>query len=174
VTPAPTKKPERLLSGLRQAIQAEVQGEHFYRMAAQATQDLQGRQVFNRLADEEVQHQQFLRAQVKALEETGKPAAGLALGQPEKFPGDHPIFSAELRSRIGKAHYEMTALAIGIQLELNAEAFYRKEAKAARDTTVKGFFLKLADWEAGHYQALLRQQSSLKEDYWRAGGFAPF
>ena len=50
-----------------------------------------GGQVFNRLADEEVLHQQFLRAQVKALEETGKPAAGLALGQPEKFPGDHPI-----------------------------------------------------------------------------------
>ena len=36
------------------------------------------------------------------------------------------------------------------------------------------FFTELAEWEAGHYEALLTQQESLKEDYWSASRFSPF
>jgi hypothetical protein len=32
----------------------------------------------------------------------------------------------------------------------------------------------LAEWESTHYHALLEQQETLKEDYWRHNGFAPF
>ena len=68
----------------------------------------------------------------------------------------------------------MSALSIGIQLELDAMNFYKAQADAAEDDVVRGFFHELAEWETGHYQALLTQQGELKEDYWAAGGFAPF
>ena len=68
----------------------------------------------------------------------------------------------------------MSALAIGIQLELDAQKFYRELAGTTSEPVVKKFLLELADWEAGHYQALLRQQQELKEDYWTENGFAAF
>ena len=50
----------------------------------------------------------------------------------------------------------------------------RDQAEATDDPDAKAFFGQLADWESGHYHALLQQQETLKEDYWAAGGFAPF
>ena len=32
----------------------------------------------------------------------------------------------------------------------------------------------LVAWESGHYDALIRQQQMLQEDYWRENGFDPF
>ena len=85
-----------------------------------------------------------------------------------------PIFSEKIRSRIGEAHLEMSALSIGIQLELSAINYYKQEAGSAEDPAVKQFYRELADWESNHYNALLRQQLMLKEDYWSESGFAPF
>lgn len=165
---------KRLADGLLKAIQSENDGHHFYRMAAQTTQDPRGRETFLRLAEEELGHQEFLRAQYGAILSTGTPDRSLRLGQPADPSGAHPIFSDQLRKRLTEAHFEMTALSIGIQLELDAQQFYRKESKAATDSTVRRFFTELANWESGHYRALLHQQEVLKEDYWSAGGFAPF
>ena len=93
---------------------------------------------------------------------------------PVTLSGDHPIFSEALRSRAGQAHYEMSALSIGVQLELSAVEFYEGQASTVPDSELKGFYRRLADWERGHYNALLAQQNSLKEDYWTDGGFSPF
>ena len=164
----------RVERALARAILAEVEGQHFYLMAAQSTQDEKGRQVFTLLAREEVLHQNFLRAQADALRRTGAPDRQVVLPTPEPLPAEDPIFSSELRGRLAQAHFEMTALSVGLQLENNAERFYRTEARGATDEFVKQFFNQLADWESGHAQALLRQQESLKETYWTAGGFAPF
>ena len=68
----------------------------------------------------------------------------------------------------------MSALSIGIQLEAGAMAYYREAARQSDDPAVRAFFDELADWETGHYHALLRQQEGLKEDYWAAGGFSAF
>lgn len=160
--------------GLRRAMLAEQEGQHFYLMAARSTDDPQGRLVFERLAREELEHLEFLKAQLGALLRSGAPDASLKLGQPAPLTGASPIFSDALRARIGQAHFEMTALAVGAQLELSAERFYRDAAAAADDAVVRGFYEELAAWEAGHYHALLAQQESLKEDYWSQGGFAPF
>lgn len=159
---------------LRHAIEAEENGHVFYLMAAQSTADEQGRQVFQRLAREELEHKQFLTAQYKAVLQTGLADPSIRLGSPSDLSGDSPIFSAALRARLKDAHFEMTALSIGIQLEANAVAHYREAAQAATDPAVRAFFEELAAWETGHYQALLRQQQALKEDFWAGGGFSPF
>ncbi|NMB74197.1 MAG: ferritin family protein [Myxococcales bacterium] len=166
--------PAELLAALRQAVQAEIQGQHFYLMAARSTEDPKGREVFERLAAEEALHQDFLRRQHQSLQATGRADPSLRLSPPDPPAGPDPIFSPALHERVGQAHFEMTALAVGIQLEQNAERFYREQAKSSRDEALRAFFERLATWEAGHYRALLTQQDALQKDYWSAGGFAPF
>jgi rubrerythrin len=165
---------ERLLEGLKKAIQTEVDGYYFYQMAADTMSDSKGRELFRKLAEEELAHKQFLERQYKSIKETGKADKSVSLGDKTDLSGDNPIFSEDLKKRIGDAHYEMTALSIAIRLELNSIQHYKAEAEAAEDEDVKDFFMELVDWETGHYDALVRQDEALKEDYWNAAGFAPF
>lgn len=162
-----------LLSALDQAIRAEVEGHHFYRMAAATTDDPRGRAVFEALAREEQLHAEWLRAQYRSVQETGGFDLDLDLGEPLVEPGS-PIFSDQLKARAATAHYEVTALSVGVQLEENGQRHYQEMAKAAADPKVKALFTELAEWESGHYHALLHQLDTLKEAYWAANQFAPF
>lgn len=164
----------KIVDGLQHAMRTETDGHHFYALAAGKVEDDKGREVFETLAREELGHLSFLKSHHDAYQKTGKPDPAATLGSRARLDGDNPIFSDKLKDRIGDAHFEMSALSIGMQLELNAERYYREQSEQAQDPNVKDFFRELADWEAGHYRALQRQQESLKEDYWAAGGFAPF
>jgi len=163
-----------LQNGLLKAIKGERDGHSFYLMAAQGSQDPKGKEIFETLAKEELDHMQFLMAQYNSILETGKPNLGVKLGPKLELEGMSPIFSDHLKTRIKEAHIEMSALSIGIQLELDAMKFYRSESEKADDPDIKNFYAQLAEWESGHYRALLSQQEELKEDYWSSGGFSPF
>lgn len=165
---------QQLIDGLKKAIQTESDGYHFYMMAARSTEDPKGRKAFETLAGEEQKHEVFLRTQYKSVTESGAVDTTLKLGSRASFESPSPIFSEDIRGRIKDAHYEMTALSIGIQLELSSIDFYKGEAEATDNPDVRKFYLELADWETGHYEALLRQHDLLKEDYWSAARFAPF
>jgi rubrerythrin len=165
---------QRIADGLRQAMQAEHEGHHFYRMASATTADPKGREIFEQLAGEEKEHYLFLDRQLEAVTKTGRLDPEARLGEPGALEATHPIFTAEIRGRIATAHFEMTALTIGIQLEVSAVEFYSKEARAAALPEAKSFYEKLAAWERGHLTALQRQADELKEDYWHAARFAPF
>lgn len=164
----------QITDGLRKAMRTETDGYHFYSMAAKNIQDPKGREAFDTLAQEELAHLRFLKTQYQAYTDTGGADKSATLGARKDLSGDNPIFSADFKSRIKDAHFEMSALSIAILLELNSERYYREQAEATDDQDAKAFFQELADWESGHYHALLQQQESLKEDYWAAGGFAPF
>jgi rubrerythrin len=165
---------EQLAAGLQTAMRAEHQGYHFYSMAKETIADEKGREIFAQLAEEEKEHLAFLSQQFKSIVETGMPDGALTLGTPLNLSGDSPIFSNRIRSRIDTAHAEMTALSVGIQLELDAVKAYSELADKAGDAAVAAFYRELAEWERGHYNALLTQETSLKEDYWSGNGFAPF
>ena len=168
------KATQRIAAGLRKAMQAENEGRYFYMMAAQSTQDAKGRETFRDLAREEQEHFEFLKGQLESVVETGQINAGLDLGQAKQFTGSHPIFSAEIQQRVGSAHYEMTALAIGILLERSAVDFYQAEAAAVSDPEIRAFYEKLAEWEQTHLAMLQKQAETLKEDYWHDAHFAPY
>jgi rubrerythrin len=165
---------QRVTDGLQRAIRTETDGYHFYTMAAGSVKDPKGKEVFNRLAQDELSHLRFLKTQYQAFLETGRADEQARLGTPDEWAGENPIFSEKIHKRLHDAHFEMSALSIGIQLELSSEKFYRAEARAVSDPAVVKFYNDLADWESGHYHALLKQQESLKEEYWSKGGFAPF
>ncbi|MEW5794745.1 MAG: ferritin family protein [Candidatus Zixiibacteriota bacterium] len=167
-------KQETLAKALLDAIRAEKYGHSFYLMAANSTQDSRGKEVFETLAAEELDHARFLQAHYESVLKTGKPSRSVSLGDRAELSEISPIFSDQLRARIQDAAFEMTSLSIGIQLEKDSMAYYREQAEKSPDTEMKQIFEFLSDWEAGHYRALLRQHDMLKEDYWAAGGFAPF
>ena len=165
---------KRLAQGLLGAIKAEKYGHSFYLMAANSTEDRKGKEVFEVLAAEELDHAKFLQTHYESVIKTGKPSSSASLGRQADLSGVSPIFSDSLRQRIKEANFEMTSLSIGIQLEHEAMDYYRAQAEQTDDPEIRKMFLFLSDWEAGHYRALLRQHDMLKEDYWSAGGFAPF
>lgn len=165
---------ERMAEGLRKAMQAEREGQHFYLMAAGNTRDEKARKVFTDLAEEEAEHFRFLQGQLKSVLASGSVDPTLELGRGRALDGPHPIFSEEIRARIGNAHYEMTALSVGMQLERSAVEFYTAEAEAVSDPALQGFYERLALWEQGHLEALRSQAEALREEYWNQSGFSPF
>jgi rubrerythrin len=74
----------QILKGLRQAMQAEVDGHNFYKMAAEKTNDDQGTDVFNQLAKDEIEHFTFLKAQYESFLKDGKPDMKVKLGKPSQ------------------------------------------------------------------------------------------
>lgn len=168
------KSTQRVADGLKKAMQAEHEGRHFYLMAAQSTKDPKGQTTFNTLAEEELDHFNYLKRHYESVVKTGKIDPAATLGEQKALSGMHPIFSDDIQKRVKDAHYEMTALSIGIQLELSAVQFYRAEAEAATDPEVRKLHETLAKWEQGHLTALEQEADALKEDYWHDAGFAPF
>jgi rubrerythrin len=165
---------KRLTDILVKAIQAERDGYRFYLMAAQSTQDAKAKETFKRLADEELGHESYLRVQYRAVAETGSFDSKARLGTQFFYPGDSPIFSPELIARIDEAHFEMSALSIAIQLELNSINHYQTAAARIAEADAKKVFTELANWESDHYQMLLKQQELVKDSYWQSNGFSPF
>jgi len=166
--------PRDIAEALKSAVQTERDGYHFYMMAASSTEDAQGKQVFQTLAREEQEHARYLAAHYKALTETGKPDPSVRLGARAELSPENPIFSPALRARAAQAHYEMTALSVGMQLEQASVAFYRDLAAKAQDPGLVAFLEELASWEEGHLEALRRQHELLRDDYYADGGFARF
>ncbi|MCX6647221.1 MAG: ferritin family protein [bacterium] len=162
-----------VLEGLKHAIQAEADGYMFYLLAAEKTKDETGRKMFRILADEELLHKDVLIAQYKSVAVTGHIDINLNIGRQFDFSSNE-IFSPEIKNRINESQFEMSALSIGITLEMSSMDYYKKQAGKSSDTAIKAFFNELAGWEQMHYQALLRQQEMLQDDFWSQGGFAPF
>ncbi|MBN1426359.1 ferritin family protein [Candidatus Fermentibacteria bacterium] len=160
--------------GLLKAMKAEHDGHYFYLSAAKNTEDPQGKSVFEMLADEEREHMEFLRAQYASYMETGHADTTVSLRMKKQLTGESPIFSSAIKKNIKQAHYEMSALSIGIMLEQNSVSFYEAQARAVDDAEARDLYTQLADWERGHLHALIQQENALKVDYWREAGFEPF
>ena len=84
-----------------------------------------------------------------------------------------PIFSDEIKDRIKDSHFEVSALSIGMKLELDAMNYYRSCAEKAENEAAKKFYSELADWEQEHYRTFKHQLEMLKEEYFQANDFVP-
>uniref|UniRef100_A0A7C1X5N4 Rubrerythrin diiron-binding domain-containing protein n=1 Tax=candidate division WOR-3 bacterium TaxID=2052148 RepID=A0A7C1X5N4_UNCW3 len=164
---------ERILEGIKEAMVTERTGIEFYRTAAERTRDEQGKAVFLRLAADEQKHLEYLRQQYQQLTKGTGSATPLELPEPG-VDGTSPVFSSELKNRINQAHWEMTALSVGLALEQASIARYRQLAAQAEEEKLRRFFESLVRWEESHATALQQQFNFLREDYWREAGFAPF
>lgn len=164
---------EKILVALKTAMEAEMTGHHFYNNAAATTEDPQGKATFKRLAEEELLHFNYLKKQYGSVLETGDFNFSVPLTLDPNAEISGPIFSPQLKARIKQSHFEISALSVGMQLELNAVNFYRQCANESDNPEVKAFFNHLVKWEQGHYDGFAQELDSLKEDYWEANNFVP-
>ncbi len=159
---------------LKKAIQGEIEGRELYRMASEKSDDEKAREVFAFLAEEENSHITALQSIYKSFIDEEE----LAIALPDKKitldKADNPIFSANFKERLKGKHFEISAISIGMKLEMDSYKFYSEMAEQAYDIKLKEFFKSLSDWEKSHYNALNREMESLQNDYFEMNNFAPF
>ena len=167
------KKNEEILQGLKTAMEAEITGHEFYKNAAKATSDPKGKETFSIMAKEEMKHFNYLRHQYKSVLEKGDYDFSTKLDRQTHQHAESPVFSEALKSRIKEAHFEISALTIGMKLEMDAMTYYRSCAEKADHEEAKKLYTELAEWETDHYRAFKGQLDMLKEEYFQANNFVP-
>jgi len=165
---------EQILDILRRAYQIEVDGHTFYSMTAAKADKSAVRELFEKLAHDEVQHQAFLKEVLRGYDEKGTEAFRFHARIPEMSEFSAKIFTDQFRAQAAGAEFEVAALSIGMTLESRAIDYFSGAAKTAADDDVRTFYGFLADWERAHLDALSNLYNSVRADYWAGSGFSPF
>jgi rubrerythrin len=167
----------KALGALRMAIRVEQNGYRFYRRAAEETDDLQGKALFKRLAEDEVVHESIIRTCLKGLEGEGTWMAVSDEEWPDESPfaKGEPIFSRKrLEEEVHDYTSELTALRMAYLIENSAVAFYTKAARETDDPVGKAMYEDLASWESTHQRILEQEYQFLANRFKLDMGFAPF
>jgi len=165
---------EAMLDILRKAYQIEVDGHTFYAMTAARADKTAVKELFEKLASDEVQHQAYLKQIAKNYDEKGLAAFSLTLRAPDMRAITQQVFSSRFREQAAGAEFEMGVVSIGMTLENNSVAYFSSAAANALENEVKAFYEYLADWEKQHLEALRNIYDSLRQDYWHDRSFSPF
>jgi len=163
-----------ILKGIKEAMMAERTGIEFYTSASRTTSDPKGKEMFQLLAEEEEKHFEYLKDTYGQLLQGNEITVHIPSANNSVLSGVGSIFSDALKQRLNEAHFEMSALSVGLQLEQNAIKHYQSLADVSDDAKIKAFFLELVQWEKNHAQGFINEMNSLKEDYWSQANFAPF
>lgn len=165
---------ERILEILRKAFQIEVDGYTFYAMTAERAEKPAVKELFEKLAQDEVQHQAFLKNVAGNYQTKGVEAFQLNLRTPEMLALSNKIFTGQFREQASGSQFELGVLSIGMTLEQNAVTYFSSAAQEAAEPEVKGFYQFLADWEKQHLEALRSLHTAVRQDFWADSGFSPF
>ena len=159
---------------LRKAYQIEVDGHTFYSMAADQADKEPVRELFDKLACDEVEHKAYLKEVMRGVDERGVAAFTVGRRDPDLRAFSDSVFTERFKERARGAAFEMGVLSVGMQLESNAIAYFTSAARDADEGEVRGFYQFLADWEKEHLEALERLYNGVRQDFWAESGFAPF
>ncbi len=148
------------------AMQGEIEGREFYRAIANQTKDKKAKKVFMDLSNDEDMHLHFLRKLYEQYEKNNKIDLPNLPKIREYDDLESPIFTREFKNFVKEKDFEMSALSVGMKLELESSQFYKKIANEVDNKELKEFFLYLSEWEEGHYEAL-RKQTNFFSDYFK-------
>ena len=153
---------------LRIAIATERSGLEFYSRAALITRDRRGRELFQRLADEEREHLSTLEARYKKLLEKDPQLES----RPTFlfFKGAANGLFAEGADRLTKGVNARQALMIGIRCERGSHRFFKRYGERFEDSEGKQVFLEFADEEKAHLDLLTKEYRALVAPQIRPGG----
>jgi len=165
---------EHILEILKKAYQIEVDGYTFYSMTAKQATKPAVKELFEKLAHDELQHQAFLKGVGQRYDAEGTSAFAMAKPAVNLSGLTDHVFTARFKEQAKGASFEMGVLSVGLTLETNAMAHFTHAAQTADSAEVKGFYRFLADWEKQHFDALNALYASIRADFWNTSGFAPF
>ncbi|MBN2011767.1 ferritin family protein [candidate division KSB1 bacterium] len=141
------------VQALQGAISIENTGLETYLRFARQTNDITGKNMFIRLAMDELEHQQILTRQLNKLAE-GKQwqSENIPLSEIEQVAPTIRDKVKRIRGESGAA--EIDALNTALELERKAAAYFRKHAEIIDDVNAKDLFKRLAEWEDAHYDII--------------------
>lgn len=145
------------LVALEKAMEVERQGEAFYREVAEHVQDPSGKQVFQTLAQDEVEHLRILQAEYEAISQNKE---WMALDEAKVCEPKTPpkLFPAKRDAAlmIPADAKDVDALKIAMDFEEKGYNAYIKSAAETDDPNGKKVFHFLAKQESAHYLFLHR------------------
>jgi len=159
--------------GLAVAIQTELEGFEFYRLAAKKSKDEGAKKMFESLAADEVKHRDMLNDQYQLIIQ-GKDFKPFRKPPRSRFKVKSPVFSREFLESKKNKNFEMSALSIGILLEQNAIDFFREQKNKSTDPRAKKLYHELTVWEGEHLRALIAQKQFLQRAIFAEARFEPF
>ncbi len=165
-------KQSAIIEKLSVALRTEVEGYNFYKQAVELTSDELGKNVFNHLAREELEHMDVIAGIAESLKEgRGWMSYDEALKTGLKVRGQKglPVFPEknELVERLREGKTDIDAVKIAIESEERAVGFYSDMLKEANSPDEKLFLTKLLDMEKAHLKILRWEYESLMQNgFW--------
>ncbi|NQT87381.1 ferritin family protein [bacterium] len=134
---------------LEYAIQLEKDGLAFYSEAAENTESILGRKMFESLAGDETRHIAILEniaklINVEIAEETPK----------ERIVTLFSTLGPEMREQLGANPSDTDVVEKALATEKRAVEFYEEQAREIADMDHKVIFMRLADEERQHVEIL--------------------
>ena len=145
---------------LRIAVATERSGLEFYTRAAALANDPRGREIFQRLADDEKEHLGTLERRYAQLIE----ADPTLDARPTFlfFKGAAQGIFAEGAEKLRDGVDDLKALLIGIRCERDSHKFFKKYGDRFEDSEGKQIFLEFAEEEREHRDLLIREYRALQ------------
>jgi len=151
-----TNHQDRSLQMLSEALELEKKGKAFYKEAISTCQNDLGREIFTMLMKEEGQHMDRILTIYNSLKQ------GQTWSEDWKsIMSDHknlkPLFremASKQRSKISVNTSDLDALDLGIYLETQSIAFYKKALLKAQDSIERDFIKQMIAEENSHHSIL--------------------
>lgn len=146
---------------LRIAVATERSGLEFYARAASLANDPRGREVFERLAEDEKHHLGTLEkryAELIASDPTLESRPTFLF-----FKGAAQGIFAEGAEKLRSGVNDLQALLIGIRCERDSHKFFKRYGDRFEDSEGKQIFLEFAEEEREHRDMLIREYRALQE-----------
>jgi len=147
---------KKMMKILQDAIQMEVDGKEFYHRASQKSSNKLGKELFQRLADEEDDHQKKFQQIYDALKEGQDwPDVKPPSQKGKKLKSIFAEATKELGSEVKVAESELEAIKTAMDMEVKTYDFYRSRSEQSAFPVEKRFYKALAAEEREHHLALL-------------------
>lgn len=162
--------PTAILDILRQAYAIEVDGHTFYSMTADRATKPTIKRLFVRLAEDERQHQQYLREVAEHYPEREQAAFDITTKEPAFEAFADKVFTEQLRQEADGAEFEAGVISVAMMIEANSIACYTAAARSAVHDRVRTFYQYLCVWERQHLVALQNAYKAIRADFWTKSG----
>ena len=154
------------IKALKTAIEVEDNGLYIFLKFARKTKDTTGKNMFIRLAMDELEHRRILDKQLNNLLEGGT-WENIEIPHSEIEQIAPMIREKQQRTKGESGLAEIDALNTALDLEKKAAKFFREKAEIVDHPEVKDLFIRLAEWEESHYDLIQAELDAInKTGFW--------
>jgi rubrerythrin len=154
----------------KKAILNEVEGYEFYKLAAYNVEDDAIKALLLRMANEELDHLEWLK---DVFEKLGGNDGDKKTLQLMDMPEGPQIFDWKNVS-VKNPSIGVSVIGMGMTFERRSVALYEKAMTETNDEQARAVFKILADWETSHLENFSNLYETYSDAWWAAQDYHPF